>query len=159
MRNNVSKLVALVCAVMLVACVGCGGRSQVTGKVTFSDGTPLTYGTVNFVSADTMCKGQIEKDGSYRMRTFKPGDGVPAGTYKIYLTDTLQFGESKTAATKGAEKGDSVEYQMVGQATNTIPPEYSNPDQSPFGEITVKGTTKKDLVIEAAAPAAAPAEE
>ena len=141
---------------MLVACLGCGGRAQVHGKVVFSDGSPLTYGTVNFTSGETICKGQIEKDGTFKMRTFKPGDGVPKGTYKVYITDTLQFGETGNTQTTG-DDADAAVIEQIGVATNTIPLVYSNPDQSPFPQVTVKGSIK-DLVltIESSAPVAAP---
>ena len=152
--NKLVKIFALlIVASTLVAC-GCGGKCQVSGKVTFSDGTPLTFGTVNFTSSDVLCKGQIEADGTYRMRTLKPGDGVPPGTYKIYITDTLQFGSpGKTVTTKLSEDGEEVSYEMLGKSVNSIPFEYSNPDMSPLGEITVKGRMTKDLVIESAPPA------
>jgi hypothetical protein len=153
MKNNVSKLLACMSVLMLVACLGCGGRAQVHGKVVFSDGSPLTYGTVNFTSGETICKGQIEKDGTFKMRTFKPGDGVPPGTYKVYITDTLQFGEAgKTVETGTGD--DAVGFQVIGQASNTIPPAYSNPDQSPFPQVTVKGSVK-DLVLTIESGAAA----
>ena len=154
MKNNVSKLVALVGVFMLVACAGCGGRVQVSGTVKFSDGTPLTYGTLNFTDGKVMCKGQIEKDGTFKMRTFKPGDGVPPGTYQVYITDTLQFGDSG----KSVKTGDT-EVAIVGQATNTIPFEYSIPAQSPLGKITVTKSMKQDFVIEAAAPDSKPGDE
>ena len=155
MKKFASKLVALVGVVMLVACAGCGGRVQVSGKVTFSDGTPLTYGTINFANDTTMCKGQIESDGTYKMRTFKPGDGVPKGTYKVYITDTMQFG----AGGREISTGDA-SVTMIGQATNTVPDAYSNPDNSPWGTINVSSSMKNhDLVIEADAPATKPGEE
>ena len=148
MKNNVSKLLAFVCVVAMVACAGCGGRSQVSGKVVFSDGTPLTYGTVNFTNNEVACKG--------------PGDGVPAGTYKVFITDTLQFGEpaatAKTANTTD-KNSQAVEYSLIGKSTNTVPNEYSVPELSPFEPVTVKGTIKNlTLTIEASAPAAAPGE-
>ena len=162
MKNNVSKLLAFVCVVAMIACAGCGGRSQVSGKVVFSDGTPLTYGTVNFTNNEVACKGQIEKDGTFKMRTFKPGDGVPAGTYKVFITDTLQFGDAAAPATTGnaADKNaEKVEYSIIGKSTNTVPNEYSVPELSPFEPVTVKGTIKNlTLTIEASAPAAAPGE-
>ena len=152
MKSNVSKLLALFSVALLVACVGCGGRSQVHGKVVFSDGSPLTYGTVNFTNNDTLCKGEIQEDGSFKMRTFKPGDGVPPGTYKVYLTDTLRLGEGSGQTVKTRVGDETVETQLLGVATNTLPPEYGNPDQSPFPQVTVKGSIKNlELKIEAAA--------
>ena len=157
MKNNVSKFLAFVCVVAMIACAGCGGRSQVSGKVVFSDGTPLTYGTVNFTNNEVACKGQIEKDGTFKMRTFKPGDGVPPGTYKVFITDTTQFGDTgATVKTANAtDKGsEAVGYSVIGKSTNTIPQVYANPDQSPFEPVTVKGTIKNlTLAIEAEAPA------
>jgi len=151
--NRLAKILTLLFVASVLVVSGCGGRCQVTGKVTFSDGTPLTFGTVTFSNDTTMCKGDVQEDGTYRMRTFKPGDGVPPGTYKIYITGTLQFGDSgKTGKTQGGD-GTSVEYTVLGKATNVVPPIYSNPDQSPWGEITVKGKTTKDLVVESAPPA------
>lgn len=151
--NRLAKILTLLFVASVLVVSGCGGRCQVTGKVTFSDGTPLTFGTVTFSNSSTVCKGEIQEDGSYRMRTFKPGDGVPPGTYKIYITDTLQFGESnKTGATKSTD-GSTVEFQMIGKSTSIIPTVYSNPDLSPLGEITVKGKMTKDLVIESTPPA------
>ena len=162
MKNNVSKLLAFVCVVAMIACAGCGGRSQVSGKVVFSDGTPLTYGTVNFTNNEVACKGQIEKDGTFKMRTFKPGDGVPAGTYKVFITDTLQFGDAAATATTGNaedKNAEKVEYSIIGKSTNTVPNEYSVPELSPFEPVTVQGTIKNlTLTIEASAPAAAPGE-
>ena len=151
MKNNVSKLLAFVCVVAMVACAGCGGRSQVSGKVVFSDGTPLTYGTVNFTNNEVACKGQIEKDGTFKMRTFKPGDGVPPGTYKIYLSNTTKFVES--GKTNKVKMGDQETVMpTMAQNISLVPSEYTNQDQSPLGEITVKGKMTKDLLIDADPP-------
>ena len=173
MKNNVSKLLALFSVLLLVACVGCGGRAQVHGKVVFSDGSPLTYGTLVFAndttmckgsieedgtSGEVMCKGQIEKDGTFKMRTFKPGDGVPPGTYKVYITDTLQFGDTGKTVTTGSDE-NAAEFTVIGQASNTVPYQYSSPDESPIPQVTVKGSIKNlEIKIEGAAPEAAPGE-
>ncbi len=153
MKNNVSKLLALFSVLLLVACVGCGGRFKVKGKVVFSDGSPLTFGTVNFTNNDVICKGQIEKDGTFEMRTFKPGDGVPPGTYKVFISGTSQFVDSGKTVKTGNDE-NAAEFHTIGVAKDLIPTAYCNPDLSPFDPVTVKGNVKNlELKIEAEAPA------
>lgn len=81
----------LALVVALVAATGCA-RSvyPVKGTVRFKDGTPLTVGRV-VVDADDGKSGSwgaIRPDGSFDMGTLAPDDGVPAGTYRVYLTNT-----------------------------------------------------------------------
>lgn len=148
MKKNIGRLFSLVALFALVAVVGCSGRAQVTGKVTFSDGTPLDCGVVNFANDTTICKGEINKeDGTFKMRTFKPGDGVPPGTYKVYVTETIKFGDSG----RQVQTGD-VAFNMIGASTNLVDPKYSNPDESGL-TITVKGSMKYDITLDCAAPA------
>jgi hypothetical protein len=77
-------------ALVALLAVGCGsGRYPVGGKVTYPDGTPVTEGTVVFESKDggkpVTARGAIGTDGSYTLGTLKPGDGVPAGWYKVLV--------------------------------------------------------------------------
>lgn len=131
-------LCALLFAVAVVA-TGCG-KPKVTGKVTFADGSPLTQGTVNFTDDKIICKGSIKDDGTFEMRTLKPGDGVPPGTYKVYLTETMRFGE--------AIESTSLDTTAVMHKTvNDVPAKYSNPDQSGL-TIDVKGSMQYDITIE-----------
>jgi hypothetical protein len=132
-------LCALLFAVAVVA-TGCG-KPKVTGKVTFADGSPLTQGTVNFTDDKILCKGSIKEDGTFEMRTLKPGDGVPPGTYKVYLTETTRFGEPEIETS--ALDANSVMHSTV----NDVPPKYSNPEQSGL-TIDVKGSMKYDITIE-----------
>ena len=80
----------LVAVLPLVA--GCGGSKlyPVEGKVVFPDGTPLTGGTVEFGPTDKDAllgpRGEIGVDGTFRMSTFKEGDGAPAGHYRVLIT-------------------------------------------------------------------------
>jgi hypothetical protein len=61
----------------------------VQGKVTFADGKPVTEGTVVFErkgeGSPVTARGEIEADGSYRLGTDKPGDGAPAGLYRVLV--------------------------------------------------------------------------
>ncbi len=131
-------LCALLFAVAVVA-TGCG-KPKVTGKVTFADGSPLTQGTVNFTDDKIICKGSIQDDGTFEMRTLKPGDGVPPGTYKVYLTETMRFGDAVESTSLDATA-------KMHETVNDVPPKYSNPEQSGL-TIDVKGSMKYDITIE-----------
>ena len=82
---------------LLAACpvvassAGCGQtRFPVSGKVLFSDGSPLDAGTVMGEATleggkTVMVQGNIAKDGYFSLGTDKPGDGVPPGKYKLLV--------------------------------------------------------------------------
>src|SRR5262245_26220115 len=82
----------LTVVLVLVAAAGCGGSRlyPVEGKVVFPDDTPLTAGTVEFgpVDKDALLapRGEIQADGTFRMSTFKEGDGAPGGEYRVLVT-------------------------------------------------------------------------
>lgn len=66
----------------------------VTGKVTMN-GKPLTAGSINFhpdaannFQADTP-SSLLQLDGSFEMKTFPNGAGVPPGKYKVTLGPEL----------------------------------------------------------------------
>lgn len=59
------------------------------------NGKPLTKGLLSFVpgTADGAVRPStvvIQTDGSYKTSTFKEGDGLLAGTYKIVITSDSQ---------------------------------------------------------------------
>ncbi len=77
---------------------GCGGDQPplvpVTGKVTMA-GRPLTAGSI-LLHPDAANAFQKDKpssllqvDGSFEIRTFPYGDGVPPGKYKVTLAPEL----------------------------------------------------------------------
>ena len=72
--------------------VGCNKNCGLKGKVVFSDDqAPLSQGTVCLVSDKGIARGTIEKDGSYVVGSISANDGLPPGTYRIYLTETEFF--------------------------------------------------------------------
>lgn len=87
----------LVCG--LIALSGCSGETQppmvpVNGKVTM-DGKAITGGAVYLHPdasnsfQDDKPSGQLQLDGSFTIRTFPFGDGVPPGRYKVTLVPEL----------------------------------------------------------------------
>lgn len=74
---------------LLFLAVGCNRNCGVKGRVVFSDDqTPLIRGTVCFVNEDGMARGIIDKNGYYVVGYTGKKDGLPRGSYKIYLADT-----------------------------------------------------------------------
>jgi hypothetical protein len=71
---------------------GCssGGNYPVTGKVLDPQGQPISglEGSEIYFSQPeglTSSVGLIAADGSFKMFTEKPGDGVPPGDYQVYI--------------------------------------------------------------------------
>src|SRR5262245_21976609 len=77
-------------ALILVALlVGCGGdrprTAVVQGKVTFR-GKPVPNGTILFHPASgPTAQGEIRPDGTYRLTTFREGDGAVLGKHKVVI--------------------------------------------------------------------------
>jgi len=60
--------------------VGCGGKQQLTGTVTFSDdNTPLDRGAVYFSTPTFEAMGVIKSDGTYTVSSTGDRDGIPKG--------------------------------------------------------------------------------
>ena len=77
-------------ALALLGAAGCGARLvPVRGKVTFPDGAPLTEGMVVFESVGgdrpVTARGEVRPDGGYVLGTYRPGDGVPPGRYRVLV--------------------------------------------------------------------------
>ena len=84
------RAAALAASLLLFAASGCGSRlANVKGTVTLADGRPMTKGMVIFETGDgpetVMARGAIAPDGTFEMSTFRPGDGVPPGKYKVLI--------------------------------------------------------------------------
>jgi hypothetical protein len=63
--------------------------NTVVGTVTLADGSPLTRGLVIFdgiMDGKTVSpRGEVKPDGTFVLGTLKPGDGVPAGKYRVLI--------------------------------------------------------------------------
>ncbi|MGL4944068.1 MAG: hypothetical protein ACRC46_12860 [Thermoguttaceae bacterium] len=87
MRN-----LSLWCLLSIAAvCVGCssGTNLGLRGKVTYSDdNSPVPVGMVVFssTSAPFTARADIKPDGTFTASSTGQGDGLPAGTYKVFFT-------------------------------------------------------------------------
>lgn len=79
---------------VLLALAGCGGPSlyPVHGKVTWENGADareLEGGMVVCESVDGRVgsRGDIEKDGSFQLSTYEPGDGALPGKHRVAVVE------------------------------------------------------------------------
>jgi len=68
--------------------IGCSDVIKVRGKVTYTDGTPVTHGCVTFECDREVALGMLDQSGNYRLGRFKDGDGIKPGHYSVWLTGT-----------------------------------------------------------------------
>ena len=126
-------------SVVALALAGCGtggvNAIPVHGTVRYQ-GKPLTSGTVRYVPVDAkagrVATSAIAADGSYRLSTFAPGDGVFPGEYFI----TVYAADTRTATAKELEKGYA--------SKSAIPTRYQDPAQSGLKE-KIDGPRRIDI--------------
>jgi hypothetical protein len=79
----------VVLAAAVLPLVGCGSNQMKTavvrGTVTYN-GKPVPNGTVLFVpDSGPTATGEIGSDGSYRLTTYRKGDGAVLGKHKVMV--------------------------------------------------------------------------
>ena len=71
---------------LLVLLAGCGPRgpktAPVKGTITYQ-GKPVPYGTIMFQPEDGPAATSNISNGSYDLKTFRPGDGAVLGSHKV----------------------------------------------------------------------------
>ncbi|MDR3198419.1 MAG: hypothetical protein LBU34_11180 [Planctomycetaceae bacterium] len=72
-----------------ILCVGCSGKIKISGHVTFSDGEALDFGEVCFTEGNKTFFGRVNEKGYYAPGEFQDGDGIPPGTYNVWLSRTV----------------------------------------------------------------------
>jgi len=137
--------------VALLFVVGCSNKVPLSGTVTFSDdGAPLTRGVVFFQSDTLLAQGAIQPNGRYTVGTDRMTDGLPRGTYRIYLVDT-EIVEIIQTATGQIDPitGNNVDYRFTDERrTPVIDLRYNRADTSGL-TFTVDGRTRTfDIQVE-----------
>ncbi|MGL4944460.1 MAG: hypothetical protein ACRC46_14865 [Thermoguttaceae bacterium] len=125
MKNRV--FVGLCCA-LLVSVLGCGtGHVPMGGMVTFSDdGSPLTAGTVCFETDSFYGRGELDEKGKYTLGFDKPGNGIPKGSYRVYVS--------------GAQVEDGV-IETMGSTGKSTRPKYKSLVDKKFESGATSGLT------------------
>jgi len=124
---------------LLVAMLaGCGGSDQglvpVSGKVTFEDGPVPAAGRLLFVPAEGAqglrpAFASFDTSGSFTVQSFRPGDGLESGAYRVGVTCW------KVQPTMGGPAGVSY-----------LPKKYKNPTTSGL-KLTVPSDDRSSITF------------
>jgi hypothetical protein len=120
--------------VSLLIFTGCGDKLHLGGRVTFPDGEPLGMGTVFFSKDDYLARAHLKPNGTYDVGSLGQKDGLPAGTYKVYIVGALEDIVDPNDPSKQSTR-------------HLIAPEFASPETSPL-TITVPGTKMYNIVVE-----------
>ena len=72
--------------------VGCSDNVSLKGKVIYSDDkSPVPIGTICFETDTFMARGDLKPDGTYTAGSLNKSDGLPRGTYRVYVADARKF--------------------------------------------------------------------
>ena len=142
------------CLLVLAAClgsVGCGGRANVSGKVTFT-GKPLVSGMVSILASDGKAHyGEIMADGAYAI----PGVALGEAKFSVACPNPTQN------ASGGRGKLDIDPRKPVKSAAPTagsnfdatkwfaIPGEFGDPDRAGLKFTLTSGSNILDLPLPA----------
>jgi len=94
--NKNKKIWGWVVIAVIICAAGCSDKVKVSGKVTFPDGSPLTVGKVTFETESFTASGALKEDGTYTLGTLSENDGIPLGSYKVYVAGAMVQGGNRS---------------------------------------------------------------
>jgi hypothetical protein len=130
------KLHSVFVLLLLLALSGCGNKVKLGGTVVYSDGKPLTCGTIYFSNPNYLARAFIRPDGSYNVGSLSAKDGLPPGKYKVFIT----------GATKTEPNTDPIN-SMGEKITLLIAPKFTSEETTPL-EIEVPGEKVFQIIVE-----------
>jgi hypothetical protein len=130
--------VAVFSLLMLIA-VGCAGRGDVSGKVTYK-GKALVFGTVQLEAADKSFKqANIESDGSYSI------PGVPVGEARVAVSSANPKSSDFQPLVREGSPPPRPRPEVHGWFP--IPSEYQDINKSPLTYTIKRGPNTYDIEL------------
>ena len=124
---------------LVLLLTGCGDKEKLSGKVVFSDGQPLTTGTIYFTNNNYTARAHLRENGTYDVGSLSERDGLPAGTYKVYISGAIENNADPTDETMRL----------------LIAPEFASESKTPL-TITVPGERVYNITVERPQPVKKP---
>ena len=137
----------------LVIATGCSGKVPLSGTVTFSDnGDPVPLGVVYFVTPTFQAQGAIQEDGRYVVGSDKLSDGLPRGTYQVYIAGAanIEVRQTRPPGQVDPNTGENIDRQFTEEISiSLIDLKYTDPETSGLTVTVDRGQTF-DIQVERA---------
>jgi len=134
----------IVCALAASAVCGCGGTAYdsvpVSGTVTYK-GTAVEGATVAFHGgpASAPATGVTDATGKFKLSSYNPGDGAPAGNYKVTVSKKKL--EVATSGKMSMEEAAKAPGGSAAKETDLLPPKYASQETTTLTATVEKGKT------------------
>lgn len=138
--------------VVLGVADGCGDSrprlAPVSGSITYK-GNAVEAGTVTFypVSGGRPAIGRIETDGSYRMSSFSPGDGVAPGEYRVSVESRNAARASPSFKTFEEELAHDGVLDSGASVAWRVPEQFARPDTSGLTAVVANASNVIDFEL------------
>jgi hypothetical protein len=140
---------------ILLLFVGCGPKlEKATGTVKV-DGKLINQGTIGFypILGGRPSMAEVQADGTFELSFLKPGDGLPAGEYKVTAVCEVWKEDKKSAERERArlEKlGQPMDEltAIPGVMEYIVPVLYGNIETTPLRQTVKPGQNKFDIEID-----------
>lgn len=124
MKNPKEWMLASI-VLLTIAVAGCGGNDistkRVKGTITFKGGQPPKEGGVLFTPIERTAelpmreaRGNMNADGTFTLTTFKEGDGVLPGKYRVKITCWREAPTLATSVTANYVPPDFIPEVVIG---------------------------------------------
>ena len=128
------RVLGWVLAAGLAASAGCASKLQPAGGKVLVDGKPVKEGTIMFcpVNGGRPATARVVEDGSFVLSYARPGDGLPAGDYRVVIVADVWVEGKKTKAQEYDEA--NMKRQGIidtstltgGTLIHVVPPEFND---------------------------------
>ncbi|MDR1491797.1 MAG: hypothetical protein LBT05_03625 [Planctomycetaceae bacterium] len=133
------KFYSLIVSLSCLLLVGCNNGTKITGTIKFSDGTPVTKGQVVFDNGNNSYFGAISSAGTYVTGGNQTVEGIPNGSYKVWLAGT------ETADNKTGANGTITSYTV----TQTVAKKFTSLNTTDLKfEVKPGGAKTFDITVE-----------
>ena len=126
-----------VIALLTLVVVGCGGRGDMSGKVSYK-GKVLVFGTVQFEAADkTFKQANIDSDGNYSV------PGVPVGEARVAVSSANPQSSDFQRLVRGEQKPQPLPKPVPGWFP--IPTDYADINKARLTYTVKSGPNTYDI--------------